>query len=75
MAIQILAMSKLTVIVVVLSLAMYSSTNSLKIAVLPTPVGSHILSMKTISEVLIARGHQVNYNQIQHLNLIYHTKY
>ena len=54
------AMSKVKVVIVLLSFMICSSTNSLKIAVLPTPVGSHILSMKTISEVLIERGHQVN---------------
>ncbi|RDD36758.1 UDP-glucuronosyltransferase 2B33, partial [Trichoplax sp. H2] len=55
---QIIAMLKSITVACLLSLLVCS--NSLKIAVLPTPVASHILYMKAVSEILKKNGHQVS---------------
>ncbi|EDV26582.1 uncharacterized protein TRIADDRAFT_54723 [Trichoplax adhaerens] len=44
----------------ILSLLFCSNMDALKIAVLPMPANSHIISMKTVSETLIKKGHQVS---------------
>ncbi|RDD36754.1 UDP-glucuronosyltransferase 1-2 [Trichoplax sp. H2] len=44
----------------VLAMLLCSNVGALKIAVLPMPGGSHIVSMKTVSETLIKKGHQVS---------------
>lgn len=52
-------------VICIISAVFHSSADSLKIAVIPLAVGSHIVSMKGVSEVLLKRGHQVSTKGIQ----------